>query len=111
MRRRDRAIKDLIIDFIQAVLWVLFGLIGLWGRLSALRRPYPRFEPDKVRRILVLRLDLLGDVLLSMTAVEALHERYPRAEIWLLNLPYTAGLPTRYHFVHRIVVCEPNGTR
>src|SRR5881397_1132091 len=102
MRRRDRAIKDLIINFIQALLWVLFGLIGLWGRLAALRRPYPRFEPDKVRRILVLRLDLLGDVLLSMPAVEALDERYPQAEIWMMTLPYTAGIPARHPFVTRV---------
>ena len=103
MRRLDRAIKDVIVDFIQAVLWVLFGIIGLWGRLTALRWPYPRFEQDKVRKILVLRLDLLGDVLLSMPAVEALHERYPDAEIWMMTLPYTADIPARYPFVTRVV--------
>jgi lipopolysaccharide heptosyltransferase II len=111
VRRLDRASKDLIIDFIQAVLWVLFGLIGLWGRLTALRWPYPRFEPDKVRKILVLRLDLLGDVLLSMPAVEALHERYPQAEIWMMTLPYTAGIPARYPFVTRVVTLDTNGIR
>src|SRR2546421_9611815 len=93
MRRLDRAIKDLIIDFIQAALWVLFGLIGLWGRLTALRWPYPRFEPHTVRKILVLRLDLLGDVLLSMPAVGGLHQRFPPAQIWMMNPPHTARIP------------------
>jgi lipopolysaccharide heptosyltransferase II len=111
VRRVDRAIKDTIIDFIQAVLWVVFGLIGLWGRLRGLRWPYPCFDPDAVRTILVLRLDLLGDVLLSMPAVEALHERYPQAEIWMMTLPYTADIPARYPFVTRVVTLDTNGIR
>ncbi len=111
MRRLDRAVKDTIIHFIQAVLWVLFGVIGLWGRIAALKAPYPRFEPDRVRKILVIRLDLLGDVLLSMPAVEALHERYPVAEIWMMTLPYTAGIPARYPFVARVVTLDTNEVR
>lgn len=111
MRRLNRAAKDTVIDFIQAVLWVVFGIIGLWGRIAALKWPYPRFDPAKVRKILVLRLDLLGDVLLSMPAVEALHERYPDAEIWMMTLPYTADIPARYPFVHRIVALDTNGLR
>ena len=111
MKRLDRTIKDAIIHFLQALLWVLFGVIGLWGRVAALKAPYPRFEPDKVRKILVLRLDLLGDVLLSMPAVEALHERYPRAEIWMMTLPYTANIPARYPFVTRVVTLDTNEIR
>src|SRR2546430_16760531 len=93
MRRLDRAIKDLIIDFIQAVLWVLLGLIGLWGRLTALRWPYPRFEPDNVRKILVLRLDLLGDVLLSMPAVGGPPERDPPRPGSEMILAHTGARP------------------
>jgi len=111
VRRLERAVKDTAIDFIQAVLWVIFGVVGLWGRITGLARPYPRFEPDKIRKILVLRLDLLGDVLLSMPAVEALHERYPQAEIWMMTLPYTACIPARYPFVHRVVSLDVNGIR
>jgi len=111
VKRLDRLVKDELIDFIQAVLWVFFGVIGLWGRIAALKAPYPRFEPEKVRKILVLRLDLLGDVLLSMPAVEALHERYPAAEIWMMTLPYTADIPARYPFVTRVVALDINGIR
>ncbi len=110
-QRIDRAVKDTIIDFVQAVLYAVFGVIGLWGRIAALKAPYPRFETDQVRKILVLRLDLLGDVLLSMPAVEALHERYPDAEIWMMTLPYTADIPARYPFVARVVTLDTNGIR
>ncbi len=111
MRRLNRATKDEIIHLIQALLWVVFGVIGLWGRIAALKWPYPRFDPARVRRILVVRLDLLGDVLLSMPAVEALHERYPDAEIWMMTLPYTADIPKRYPYVARVVTLDTNGIR
>jgi lipopolysaccharide heptosyltransferase II len=111
VKRLDRALKDEIIHFIQAILWVVFGIIGLWGRLTGLKWPYPRFDPDKMRKILVIRLDLLGDVLLSMPAVEALHERYPAAEIWMMTLPYTADIPARYPFVTRVITLDTNSIR
>ncbi len=111
MRRLSRAFKDETINFIQAVLWLVFGVIGSWGRITGLARPYPRFDPVKVRKILVLRLDLLGDVLLSMPAVEALHERYPEAEIWMMTVPYTADIPARYPFVTRVVSLDTNAIR
>ncbi|HZS86144.1 MAG TPA: lipopolysaccharide heptosyltransferase II [Chloroflexota bacterium] len=111
MKRLDRALKDEIINIIQAILWVVFGIAGLWGRLAGLKWPYPRFDPDKVRKILVIRLDLLGDVLLSMPAIEALHERYPSAEIWMMTLPYTADIPARYPFVTRVITLDTNSIR
>src|SRR5437763_6902695 len=111
MWRLKCAAKDEMIDLIQAVFWVIFGVIGLWGRITVLKWPYPRFDPDEVRKILVLRLDLLGDVLLSMPAVEALHERYPDAEIWMMTLPYTADIPRRYPFVTHVVSLDTNNIR
>ena len=111
MKRLNRAVKDEIIHLIQAVLWVVFGVIGMWGRITGLKWPYPPFDPEAVRKILVIRLDLLGDVLLSMPAVEALHERYPDAEIWMMTLPYTADIPARFPFVSRVVALDTNGIR
>lgn len=111
MKRLNRGAKDVVIDFIQAILWVFFGISGLWGRIAGLKWPYPRFDPERVHKILVIRLDLLGDVLLSMPAVEALHERYPEAEIWMMTLPYTADIPARYPFVDHVVTLDTNGIR
>ncbi len=108
MRRLKRAIKDEIINVFQAVLYVVFGVIGLWGRIAGLYQPYPSFNPRAIKKILVLRLDLLGDVLLSMPAVEALHLRYPDAEIWMMTLPYTADIPRRYPYVTRVVALDTN---
>lgn len=69
---------------------VAFGLYGVWARL---RGPLPGLPiADQVRRILVIRLDLLGDVVLSIPAIEALGAAFPQARVDLLVLPYTAPL-------------------
>ena len=56
-----------------------------------------------VRRILVLRRRALGDLLLTLPAVRALHEAYPGASVDLLVdrplIPVVAGLP----YVDRVV--------
>ncbi|HEX2172466.1 MAG TPA: hypothetical protein VHL09_08470, partial [Dehalococcoidia bacterium] len=51
-----------------------------------------RYRPEKVRRILAIRLDPLGDLLLTRPALAALRFRFPTARIDLLALPYTAPI-------------------
>ncbi|HEY7974084.1 MAG TPA: hypothetical protein VID72_01970, partial [Ktedonobacterales bacterium] len=61
------------------------------GRLGAALRdwdePLPplRAGDPGIRRILVVRVDLLGDVVLSTPAVRALRRAYPRAQIDMLT--------------------------
>ncbi len=71
--------------------WALFGGLGLAMHLAARGRP-PRYDPAGVRRILVIRLDLLGDLVFSLPAVQALRTAYPHAELTVLALPYTRPL-------------------
>jgi ADP-heptose:LPS heptosyltransferase len=63
--------------------WLLFGGLGLAMHLIGGRA---RFEPHTVRRILVIRLDLLGDLVFALPAVQALRAAYPQAELTLLTL-------------------------
>ena len=49
--------------------------------------PFPSktdFQPADIRKILVIRLDHLGDVVMTRPAIAALHVRYPGARIDLL---------------------------
>jgi lipopolysaccharide heptosyltransferase II len=66
-----------------------FALYGLKERILGPRRA-PR--PEEIRRILVIRLDLMGDIVFSIPAIELLAERFPRAHIDALALPYAADL-------------------
>ena len=43
--------------------------------------------PDAIERILIVRLDHLGDLVLSMPAIEAVRKKFPRAHIALLAHP------------------------
>ena len=67
--------------------------------------------PAEIRRILVCRIDLLGDLLFTRPLVHALRERYPGAHITLLTLPYTEPLAALYHEVDRVVTVDTNAIR
>lgn len=106
-----RFIKRNIIHFVQAVLFVFFTTLGIGGRLLRRERMLIVLDPAEVRRILVIRLDLLGDLVNSMTAVATLHERFPRARIDLLTLPHTAPIPRQFPFVSEVYTLDTNMIR
>jgi len=87
------------------------AVISFLGLARALL-PSSRGSADvKVRRILVIRLDLLGDVLFTMPAVEGLRARYPTAHIALLTLPYTAALARMNSAVDEVIELDSNRIR
>jgi lipopolysaccharide heptosyltransferase II len=80
----------------------IFDLIG-----SAIFSPFglKRSElPEKVRNILVIRLDGIGDVLLSTPVYEALKKRYPYAKLTILVSAYTKGVIEMNPYVDNLFV-------
>ncbi len=84
-------------------------IIGAFGTLA--RKPLPTDPPEEPRRILVIRLDLLGDLMLSVPAIRAVRRRWPRAELTALVLPYTAPLLDHFPEVDRVITFDPNRLR
>lgn len=78
---------------------------------AAARPPGPATPPDDPRRILIIRLDLLGDLMLSVPAIRAVRRRWPRAELTALVLPYTAPLLAHFPEVDRVITFDPNRLR
>jgi lipopolysaccharide heptosyltransferase II len=79
---------------------LLMSMIGVFLKLRRIGKRYtplrpPGFQP---KRILVIRLDLIGDLVLSLTVVHLLKRTYPDAEIDLLAVPASA----------RIAACDPD---
>ena len=62
---------------------------------------------EAIRRILFIRLDRVGDVVLSTPAIEALKKSYPHSEITVLLRPQTAALLENNPHVDRCVVLDP----
>lgn len=88
--------------------WLLFGGLGLVLHLTGGRA---HFEPHTIRRILVIRLDLLGDFVFTLPAVQALRAAYPQAELTLLTLEYTRPLATLVPGVDRVLALDLNQYR
>src|SRR6058998_3844016 len=61
------------------------SLLLAGGRI--LRLPAAKAEADDPRRILVIRVDGIGDVVATLPALDALRAGYPAAEIDLLTSP------------------------
>jgi lipopolysaccharide heptosyltransferase II len=81
---------------------------GMW--LSRLGKKYGPLTPlhFQPRRILVIRLDLIGDLVLSLTVIQALKKTYPEAEIDLLATPGSAQVVVGHPDIHAIISYDPN---
>jgi lipopolysaccharide heptosyltransferase II len=84
------------------------------GRLGAALRdwdePLPplRAGDPGIRRILIVRVDLLGDVVLSTPAVRALRRAYPRAKIDMLTQAPFDGIVAGDPDLNRVLVWNPH---
>lgn len=77
------------------------AVYGAWSWVHGPRVRLP-LSPAEVRRILVIRVDLLGDLVFSLPTIQALADAYPRARVDALVLPYTAPVLSGVRSVGRI---------
>ncbi len=59
-----------------------------------------------IRRIVVLRTDRIGEVLLSVPVIEALHKRFPEAEIDFVTSAYSADIIKQRPDIARIILFD-----
>jgi heptosyltransferase-3 len=59
-------------------------------------------NPNNVKRILFIRLDYIGDVVMASSLIDPLRERFPEAEIDLLLGPWSKSLFAADSRIHRI---------
>lgn len=94
----------------QSILWLLIASIGFLTRTS--RRTVSQTElcagNPQIRRILLVRLDLIGDVILSLPAARALRRAYPDATIDMLVQPSAAPVLTAERdAIANVLTCNP----
>ena len=95
---------------LSACLYVCMCVVGAVLWLGRAGRSLPPLSPRSVqpRRLLVVRLDLIGDLVLSMTVVRALKRTYPGAEIDLLALPSSAAIVSDDPDLAQVIPYDPN---
>ncbi|HEX6819277.1 MAG TPA: hypothetical protein VF120_12945, partial [Ktedonobacterales bacterium] len=81
------------------------------GRVTAGASGEGTLDGHAVQRILVVRVDLLGDVVLSLPAVRALKRAYPEAQIDMLVLHATAPILQAEPEVARALTFDPGAWR
>jgi heptosyltransferase-2 len=84
----------------------LGGIIFWIARLLRLIPAREIFSKDKVKNILVIRIDRIGDVLLSTPVVRALRENFPESFIGFLVAPYTEKLLLANPDIDEVVVYD-----
>ncbi len=63
-------------------------------------------DPTTVHRVLAVRLDRLGDLVLTLPAIDALAETFPNAHRMVMVRPAFAPLLEGRPSVHRVIVAE-----
>jgi lipopolysaccharide heptosyltransferase II len=89
-------VRKMVLRASRRVLGVaIYAVVSIWGGLRSVRRvgqhPLPLCSPAfHPTRILIIRLDLIGDLVLSMVLVRVLRRTYPQAELDLISVPASA---------------------
>lgn len=109
-----RKFRNIFVHFskrlLLASIYLLMSIVGIFLSLGRIGKRYPPLSPQSFspKRILVIRLDLIGDLVLSLTLVRLLKHTYPDAEIDLLAIPSSASIATADPDLARIIPYNPN---
>ncbi len=93
-----------------AIITILMSLFGLLLRSQRYGKKYPDLNPQTFhpKHILIIRMDLIGDLVLSLPVVHLLKRTYPQAEIDILALPSSAKVIAGDPDVRTIITYDPN---
>jgi lipopolysaccharide heptosyltransferase II len=91
---------------------IYLGVSFMGGLIQAREKSRPRpdltspaFQPE---RILVIRLDLIGDLVMTTTLIRALKRSYPAAQIDLMATPGSASILGNDPDLSQVIPYDPN---
>ena len=65
-------------------------------------------ETRQLRRILLVRNDRIGDLVLTLPAFEAVRRNWPHAHLTALVSPYAGPLLTGHRAIHELIIDDPS---
>jgi len=87
---------------------VIFGALGAWASLRKnAARPVP--QPGAIRRLLLIKLFGLGDLVLILPTVQALRQALPEASLTLVTCGLGYEVFRRNSLFDRVLDCNPRG--
>lgn len=110
----QRTLRNVAVHNSKALLlkaiYLVMSTIGTILTVSRIGKRYPLLHPQSFhpRRILVIRLDLIGDLVMSLTLIRVLKRTYPNAEIDLLAVPASAAVVAADPDLANIITYDPN---
>lgn len=99
-----RQLLHIIKYFILSIFDLLGYIILFILRLLFLLPKRKHFDSKRIKKILIIRLDRIGDVVLSTPTFSAVRKKYPKAEITLLIASYTKSLVLNNKSFDRLLV-------
>ena len=112
-----RAVRTLAVSVSKRLLGLaIYSVMSLLGTIVLLGRrnkSYPPLTTETFhpKRILVVRVDLIGDLVMSLTAIRLLKQTYPEAEIDLLAVPASAKVVANDPNLTQVIGYDPNKWR
>jgi len=83
------------------------GEVALWAlRYAGLLPQAEKYSKDKVKTIVIIKTNRIGDLLLSTPAVRAIRESFPAARIVFVTTPWTKDLMTENRDIDELFVVE-----
>jgi lipopolysaccharide heptosyltransferase II len=109
----EKGIKMVYYNLIRPVLKRIyyFTCISALRALSFLLfwvRP-KKLDAGHVRKLLVVKLERIGDLVLSVPAIHALKRKFPESHITLVVNPYTKAIVSNDPSIDEIIVFDSNG--
>jgi lipopolysaccharide heptosyltransferase II len=109
----EKSIKMVYYNLIRPVLKKIYYLtcISALRALSFLLfwvRP-KKLHAGHVRKLLVVKLERIGDLVLSVPAIHALKRKFPKSHITLVVNPYTKAIVSNDPSIDEIIVYDSNG--
>jgi len=94
------------VDLKVRILLFLVDIVGgfIFSVAKLFNGGHEKYDPGKVKKIIIFRLDGLGDLVLSTAALREIRKGFPQAEITLVIGPWTAGIAECIPFYDRLVV-------
>lgn len=95
--RELRKMGYLIFDFFG---FSIFSMLKIFKLIP----PDIKFQKELVEKILIIRIDRIGDIILSTPALRALRQSYPKAQVHLLVSDYTKDLVVNNKNADKIII-------